>query len=278
MEFITQGIRGLKAFREIKVLLSLLLKYIISTRFHLQFIEWSTYNSMLYKNFKLTKKIFSFFTLAKFREAHRVTHQDKQRALEYFENHAVVYSKKVTKGPLSLLRNIERNAVLKFAKLDEPGASMIDMGTGSGFYALKAKEAGMIVHAMDASPGMLSLLQDRVDRLYHADIDSFQIKKTFDRVVCAGVLDFVINPEVALKNLCQLVAPGGRLVILVPRNGLGGQFYRLEKLILNTRVNLYSIQWLESKALVYGLHLMNHAKPLPTNLVALFERPRTDIF
>ena len=233
---------------------------------------------MLYKNCKLTKKIFSFFTLAKFREAHRVTHQDKQRALEYFENHAVVYSKKVTKGPLSLLRNIERNAVLKFAKLDEPGASMIDMGTGSGFYALKAKEAGMIVHAMDASPGMLSLLQDRVDRLYHADIDSFQIKKTFDRVVCAGVLDFVINPEVALKNLCQLVAPGGRLVILVPRNGLGGQFYRLEKLILNTRVNLYSIQWLESKALVYGLHLMNHAKPLPTNLVALFERPRTDIF
>ena len=155
----------LEAFRETKVLLSLLLKYIISTRFHLQFIEWSTYNSMLYKNCKLTKKIFRFFTLANFREAHRVIHQDKQRALEYFENHAVVYSKKVIKGPLSLLRNIERNAVLKFAKLDEPGA----------------------------------------------------------------------------------------------------------------RVNLYSIQWLESKALVYGLHLMNHAKPLPTNLVALFERPRTDI-
>jgi hypothetical protein len=93
-------------------------------------------------------------------------------------------------------------------------------------------------------------------------------------VVCSGALDFVVHPEIAFRNLCHLVLPGGRLVIQVPRASVGGRLYSLGvRACCGFRINLFTVHWLTRQAKRWGLKLIRSQRPLPYNLVALFRRP-----
>lgn len=201
----------------------------------------------------------------------RVQAQDKKKALDYFERVSSDYDETVSKGILKIPRERERAAVLALAKLEGTGLSLIDVGCGAGFYSLLAKRAGFFVHSVDASEGMVKKLQGKVDQAEVADIEKLALPKQFDRVICAGVLDFVTQPEIAFTNLCRLVSPGGRLVVLCPRKGPGGIFYRIEKFFFGIRINLFSSKWLEQIARDQGLELVEKAHPLPTNMALLFQ-------
>lgn len=201
----------------------------------------------------------------------RVKPEDKEKAIDYFESVSRKYDETVSKGILRIPREREREAVLSFADLNHSGASLLDVGCGAGFYSLIAKRAGMKVHSVDLSPGMVKRLEGLVDRAEVVDIEKLSVHNQYDRVVCAGVLDFVMNPELAFSNLCKSVAPGGRLVVLCPRKGPGGIFYRIEKYFFGIRINLYSKEWLADLASKNGLKLVNSSHPLPTNMALLFK-------
>lgn len=200
----------------------------------------------------------------------RVRAGDKKKAIDYFESVSGDYDGTVSKGILKIPRERERAAVIELAALNEPGASLIDVGCGAGFYSLLAKQAGMKVHSVDMSPGMVKRLEGQVDRAEVADIETINTQIKYDRVVCAGVLDFVMNPERAFLNLCDLLAPGGRLVILCPRKGPGGLLYRVEKFFFGIHINLYTKEWLSQIAETKGLKLIQYSHPLPTNMALLF--------
>ncbi len=202
----------------------------------------------------------------------QVQERDKQRALEYFAVRSKHYYRCVERGPLKFLRDRERKAVLRFAELAAPG-TLLDVGCGQGFYATHAKRLGMKVCALDATPGMLVRLADEVDEVRLGDIETFRPEQEFDRVICAGVLDFVLDPERAFLNLSRLVAPGGRLVLLVPRSGLGGLLYRLEKLTAGFRINFFDLHWFRQVAARTLLRVVGWSNPLPTNLAILLDRP-----
>lgn len=48
------------------------------------------------------------------------------------------------------------------------------------------------------------------------DIDALLLEERFDIVVCMDVLEHLLHPDRALRNLTQLVAPGGILLLTVP--------------------------------------------------------------
>lgn len=197
-----------------------------------------------------------------------VTAQDKDRAVQYYESLAHNYNNSVSKGVLQHLRERERRAVLSFADFNDPTKkTMIDVGCGGGYYALEAKKSGLWVCAVDIAPSMVDALKGKVSEAYASDMESLKVEKQYDIVVCSGALDFVLNPELALKNLSLLVAPGGRLIIQVPRSGIAGWIYRLEKRFLKIRVNLFSLSWFSKTAKKLGLEVVGHAYPLPTNMV-----------
>ena len=200
-----------------------------------------------------------------------VQERDKQRALEYFAIRSNHYYRRVERGLLKPLRDRERAAVLRFAALSAPG-TMLDVGCGQGFYAMEAKQRGMNVCAIDPIPGMLVALASEVDEVQLGDIETFRSDREYDRVICAGVLDFVIDPERAFLNLCRLVAPSGRLVLLVPRRGIGGLLYRFEKLTAGFRINFFDLGWFEQLAVRTRLRVVECSNPLPTNLAILLKR------
>jgi 2-polyprenyl-3-methyl-5-hydroxy-6-metoxy-1,4-benzoquinol methylase len=191
---------------------------------------------------------------------------EKKRALSYYSRIADGYHRRVARGPLSTLRQRERGMVLELAHL-LPGLSLADVGCGSGYYALEAKRRGLRVCAIDAVPEMLAQLDGHVDELRLGDLEALPAWRTFDRVICAGVLDFVANVEQAFANLCALVAPGGWLVVLAPCAGPGGWLYRAEKALFGLRVNLFEPDWLREHAQRYGLRPTELRRPLPGNLV-----------
>jgi SAM-dependent methyltransferase len=201
----------------------------------------------------------------------RVTESDKRKALAYYSNISHDYEGVVSANPiLRFFRRREREAIESYLDIHR-AKSLADVGCGSGTWALHGKQNGLWVKAIDANERMLDRLKTKVDATEVADIDGWSPKETYDRVVCAGVLDFVLSPEKAFESLCKAVAPGGRLVILVPRTGFWGNYYRLEKALIRVRVNLYSPRWLEAEARKYGLILVGKRVPLPSNLVAAFE-------
>ena len=199
--------------------------------------------------------------------------EDKQKAMAYFESVSATYDDVVSGGILSLPRRIERKAVLDLCDIPSRGSRFLDVGCGAGFYSLQAKALGKTVTAVDSSPGMVKSVSTRVDRAYVTDLESTPFDEQYDLVVCAGVLDFVLDPARAFLNLAGAVAPGGRLVTLGPRKGLGGLFYRLEKLCFGFRINLFTLKWYEDVAAQAGLRITRYLKPLPTNLAICFEKP-----
>jgi ubiquinone/menaquinone biosynthesis C-methylase UbiE len=156
------------------------------------------------------------------------------------------------------------------------GETFLDVGCGGGFYALEAKRAAMRVCAVDAALGMVERVSGKVDEAHVSDVETLHFSgRTFNRVVCAGVMDFVVNPEVAIENLMRQVGPGGVLVVLAPRRGLRGAYYQLEKRVVGLRINLFTAEWFEAAAQKNGFRVTSLELPLPHNLVVRLE-PKPD--
>lgn len=197
----------------------------------------------------------------------------KARAIRHYDERAKQYDRIVSRGLLRHLRTRERTAVLHLAALDDPSTrTVIDVGCGGGFYSRAAKRAGKWVHAVDAAPSMVERIGPHVDVAEVADIETFAPQRTYDVVICCGVLDFVARPETAFDNLCRLCAPDGRLVVLLPRAGAGSLLYRLEKCLHGLGVNIYRRDWLIQRARSRGLELTGAQQPLPFNMALLFEQ------
>lgn len=205
-------------------------------------------------------------------EFHVESH-DKEKALAYYNNISTHYDQKVSLGILRWFREREKEDILSIANFQSSAKTLIDIGSGGGFYSFAAKKAGLHVKSVDAATGMVEMLRGKVDEVQVGDIETLQVDRQFDRVLCLGVLDFVLNPEQAIRTLCKLVAPGGRLILFVPRSNWAGWIYRLEKKHFGIKVNLFDLEWIQAHAEREGLSLKAVKFPLPTNMVIAFDRP-----
>jgi SAM-dependent methyltransferase len=205
----------------------------------------------------------------------QVCAEDKARAARYFQSHSDAYNRRVERGALKHLRARERRALFELVEFEDPSvATMIDVGCGGGVYALAAKAAGLRVTAVDVCSGMIDNLKGKVDQALVGDMECLHLEARYDVVVCSGALDYVVHPKVAFRNLCDLVLPGGRLVIQVPRGSVGGRLYSVGvRACCGFRINLFTVRWLTRQANRWGLELIRFQRPLPYNLVALFRRP-----
>lgn len=206
-----------------------------------------------------------------------VSAEDKARALRHFQSQSHAYNELVDRGALKYVRARERRALFELAEFGDPSiTTMIDVGCGGGVYALEAKAHGLRVTAVDVCPGMIDNLKGKVDLALVGDMECLDLEERYDVVVCSGALDFVVRPEIAFRNLCQLVSPRGRLIIQAPRASVAGHLYALgARGWGGFRMNLFTVRWLTREAERWGLELVRSQHPLPYNLVARFRRHAT---
>ncbi|MCA1561979.1 MAG: class I SAM-dependent methyltransferase [Acidobacteria bacterium] len=99
-----------------------------------------------------------------------------------------------------------------------PGAVVADVGTGTGFLAEAALDAGARVIGVDISDGMLAEVSCRfAGRAFEArrgDVAALPLADgEADAVMANMVLHHALDPPAAIREMARTLKPGGRLVI-----------------------------------------------------------------
>ncbi len=118
---------------------------------------------------------------------------------------------------------------LLLGSLPPAPARVADLGCGTGTLSLLLADEGYAVDGVDVSPEMVRLARqkggDRPDvRFAEADASNPPLEPhTFDVVLCRHVLWAMPDPAAALQRWIDLLAPGGRLLLVEGRwfNGAG---------------------------------------------------------
>jgi ubiquinone/menaquinone biosynthesis C-methylase UbiE len=145
----------------------------------------------------------------------------------YFDKVAPDYSTRSARGFWNHLREREWRSI---EELLQPvrGEKLLELGCGAGFYSHRLKARfGVDVFGVDAAPEMVR----QAGRLgvpawcgQAEDIDHIP-DESFDMVLAAGMLEFVMEPRRVLEQATRVLRPGGRLVLLIPRAGARGLAY-----------------------------------------------------
>jgi ubiquinone/menaquinone biosynthesis C-methylase UbiE len=109
---------------------------------------------------------------------------------------------------------------------DSPAVAVLDVGGGTGGFAVPVADLGHHVTVVDPSPDALAILglraeesgvADRVTALQGdvADLAKLVPEGSMDVVLCHGVLEIVEDPAAALDTLARVLRPGGTLSLLV---------------------------------------------------------------
>lgn len=108
-------------------------------------------------------------------------------------------------------------------------ARIVDIGGGTGGFAVPLAEQGHRVRVVDPSPDALAALARRADERGVTDLVTGQqgdlsdlgdlleadTGDGADLVLCHGVLEMVDDPAAALRSLAEVLRPGGTLSLLV---------------------------------------------------------------
>lgn len=108
------------------------------------------------------------------------------------------------------------------------GGEMLEIGCGTGTVTKRLLERGANVTAVDDSESALAALHGRLShyessghlRLIAGDIESNEfwsrIPGPFDAAIAVNVIEHITEDGVLVGRLAERIAPGGRLLVLVP--------------------------------------------------------------
>jgi SAM-dependent methyltransferase len=136
-------------------------------------------------------------------------------------------------------RNVVQETLLRLEQFDEYsgwifekisahiGERVLEVGSGIGSMARRLTHKQHLILS-DASKEHLSILEKRFARRSNVRVIPFDIEQSApeldgalpDTILCLNVLEHVENDGKALDNFHRTLAPGGRLVLLVPASSL----------------------------------------------------------
>jgi len=191
--------------------------------------------------------------------------------LDYFEAKAPTYLQAAQHGFWGWQRRREAEAVTALAG-SVAGRSALDLGCGTGFYARLFVERGAgPVTAVDGSSRMVVQAQAPGITAITGDVATVDLGRSFDLVVAAGVLEFVADSSAVLANARRHLAPGGRVVILVPPTNPAGWLYRLFHSSHGVRIRLFSRAEIAGLAARSGLRPTGSRLVFPYSLIQVLE-------
>jgi cyclopropane fatty-acyl-phospholipid synthase-like methyltransferase len=100
-----------------------------------------------------------------------------------------------------------------------PGQTLLDIGSGAGWFPIAMARAGARVTALDLSARNLDRIREIEPAVHTCTGDALEPPAelgTFDWITAFEVLEHLPDPEAAVAAWKALLNPGGRIVIAVP--------------------------------------------------------------
>lgn len=195
------------------------------------------------------------------------------RVNEYFGAVSGEYNEKSERGLWRLVREAEYAAVLRDLSPVE-GLSVFEAGCGGGWYSRRiAQLRPRLLVASDALFPMARAARSGGVKAVVADVARLPVKPVFDRIVCAGTLEFVPEPARFLAESAHALKPGGRLVMLAPSTNVMANLYRLWHKRHGFAINLFSAGAIRGMAESCGLKVTSVRRAALFNLCAQMVKP-----
>ena len=130
-------------------------------------------------------------------------------------------------------REVNTAAASRVAVLVPIGARVLDCAAGTGEFSLAVAEKAESVLCTDQSAAMLEQARKKA-RKRRRDNISFALRNitalpdrdgSYDAVIAANVLHLLPEPEIAVRELWRVAAPGGRLILPTYLQGKTGAAY-----------------------------------------------------
>jgi len=141
------------------------------------------------------------------------------------------------------------------------GESVLDVGCGSGLYGKLIDQTGAKVLCIDISPKMVDVVRNAgLDAEVH-DVESLELGRRFDKILCAGPLEFCRHPSKALANLRCHVCSDGCLVLSTLNVSIIGFVYYVYHLSHGFRITLFSLKRIAALLVKAGFRVDVVKKP-----------------
>lgn len=167
----------------------------------------------------------------------------------YFDQMGAHFAKKIYSSPKGAIRLavLTRDLADWIPEIAQPDQSLrvLDVGAGLGHISEWLMGQGHRVTVCDPSAEMLEAARVRLDAMQsiypveylQAPLQELpQRGETYDLVICHAVLEWLSEPDAAIKCLRQLVSPAGAISLalynrdaLIYKNLIKGQFRKLQR-------------------------------------------------
>jgi SAM-dependent methyltransferase len=182
---------------------------------------------------------------------------------KYFNQVANKYQNRSLSGIWSFVRDLEATAIMKSIE-GFSGMTCLEFGCGAGYYtdrlvSLRAK----ILVAVDISENMLKQLADPSIKKVRGDIQNVRFDMKFDRILCAGTIEFLESPDKFFINMKAHLSSKGKAVLLFPRKGVCGALYKVYHRCHKVRVKTFKLDKVEKILNDIELKIENIYTPTP---------------
>ena len=149
---------------------------------------------------------------------------------KYYESEKYISHTDNNKGVFSFLyQTVKKWSLQKKVRLilshNSQAGSLLDVGAGTGEFLKAAKEKSWKVTGVEPNQNAVALAQEKGIVLYPELKDL--INQKFDVITLWHVLEHISNLEEVVKELSELLKPGGILVIAVPNyNSYDAKHYK----------------------------------------------------
>ena len=130
-------------------------------------------------------------------------------------------------------RRVNAAARSRVGELVPAGARVLDCAAGTGEFSLAAAKRAGSVLCTDQSEAMLARARKKARKRGLSNVSFARRDLTalpdpdgsYDAVIAANVLHLLPNPEIAVRELWRVTAPGGRLILPTYLQGKVGAAY-----------------------------------------------------
>ena len=130
-------------------------------------------------------------------------------------------------------RRVNSAAAARVGSLVPAGARVLDCAAGTGLFTLAAAGRASSVLCTDRSEAMLAQARKKARKRGFSNVSFARRDITalpdpdggYDAVIAANVLHLLPDPEIAVRELWRVAAPGGRLILPTYLQGKAGAAY-----------------------------------------------------